>query len=178
MNFIEFLQLEGTMIKKEKGEHVFMQGERDRSLYFIQSGLLKAYYTSEAGKEFIKSFLLPDDIIGSLTSAYSEGTCSFSLLCLEPTSLIKIPFGKLQEYCMKDMEMANSMIELLLKFAMKKERREYEFLCLSAEERFCMLKSTAPTLIEKVTQNDLARYLGITPVGLSRIKKRTHKKTK
>ncbi|VAW33114.1 hypothetical protein MNBD_GAMMA01-231, partial [hydrothermal vent metagenome] len=27
--------------------------------------------------------------------------------------------------------------------------------------------------LEKVTQNDLARYLGITPVGLSRIKKRT-----
>jgi hypothetical protein len=27
--------------------------------------------------------------------------------------------------------------------------------------------------MEQVTQNDLAGYLGVTPVGLSRIKKRT-----
>ncbi len=50
MNFHELLQLEGVMTEKEKGEHVFMQGDSDKSLYFIQSGLLKAYYTSEDGK--------------------------------------------------------------------------------------------------------------------------------
>ena len=65
------------------------------------------------------------------------------------------------------------MIEQLLQFAMKKEKREFEFLCQSAEERFRMLAKNSPSLVEKVTQNDLARYLGITPVGLSRIKKRT-----
>jgi len=176
MNFYEFLQLEGITIEKEKGEHVFMQGDSDKSLYFIQAGLLKAYYTAEDGKESVKSFLLSNDIIGSLTSSYSEGVCSFSLLCLEPTTLIKISFEKLREYCKKDMGIANDMIELLLQFAMKKEKREYEFLCLSAEERFCMLEKNSPSLLEKVTQNDLARYLGITPVGLSRIKKRAHNK--
>lgn len=176
MSFHEFLQLEGVTIEKDKGEHVFMQGDSDKSLYFVQSGLLKAYYTSEDGKESVKSFLMPNDIIGSLTSAYSEGNCSFSLIGLEPTTLRKIPFEKIREYCKKDMEIANNMIELLLQFAMKKEKREYEFLCLSAEERFCMLANNSPALLKKVTQNDLARYLGITPVGLSRIKKRTHNK--
>ncbi|NOY72668.1 MAG: Crp/Fnr family transcriptional regulator [Gammaproteobacteria bacterium] len=173
MNFHELLQIEGVMIEKEKGEHVFMQGDSDKSLYVIQSGLLKAYYTSENGKESIKSFFLSSDIIGSLASSYLGGACSFSLLCLEPTILTKIPFKKLRDYCKKDVNMANEMIELLLRFAMKKEKREYEFLCLSAEERFYILENNSPSLLEKVTQNDLARYLGVTPVGLSRIKKRT-----
>jgi len=57
---------------------------------------------------------------------------------------------------------------------MKKEQGEFEFLCMSAEERFCRIAEVSPTLLEKVTQNDLSRYLGITPVGLSRIKKRAH----
>lgn len=177
MNFYELLQLEGVKVVKDKGEHIFMQGDADRSLYFVQSGLLKAYYTSEDGKESVKSFLLPNDIIGSLTSAYLNGSCSFNLICLEPATLKEIPFEILHEYSKNDLEVASDMIELLLHFAMKKEQREFEFLCMSAEERFCRIAEVSPMLIEKVTQNDLSRYLGITPVGLSRIKKRTHNKT-
>lgn len=85
-----------------------MQGDSDSSLYLVQSGLLKAYYTADNGKEFIKSFVLEKDVIGSLRSVYGNGKCSFSLLCLEPTELIKL--------------------------SIQKEKREYELLCLSAEE--------------------------------------------
>ena len=152
-----------------------MQGDDDQSLYHVSSGLLKAYYSSEDGKEFIKSFLLPGDLIGSLNSAVLQGGCSFSLVCLEPAKLIRIPLEVIQQHSRKDLMLANTMIELLIRFSMKKEKREYEFLCLSAEERFAQLLRSTPELVEKVTQNDLARYLGITPVGLSRIKKRVTK---
>ena len=172
MNFHELLQLEGVAVRKDAGEHIFMQGEVDESLYFIQSGLIKAYYTSEDGKESVKSFLLPNDIIGSLDAIYLDKYCSFSLICLKPAKLKKIPFKVILEYSKKDLEIANNIIDVLLNFAIKKEKREFEFLCLSAEERFCKLIETTPILINKVTQNDLARYLGVTPVGLSRIKKR------
>ena len=64
------------------------------------------------------------------------------------------------------------MINSLISLAIKKERREYEFLCLSAPERFALLKQRDPELVAKLTQNDIARYLGITPVALSRIKQR------
>lgn len=176
MDFHGLLKSKGVAIEKDKGKHVFMQGDLDRDLYFVQSGLLKAYYISEDGKEFIKSFIFPNEVIGSLTSLNSGEGCSFSLVCLEPTTLRKIPFEMLREYSKNDLEVANNMIQLLLSLAMKKEKREYEFLCLSAEKRFCNIVKTFPTILEKVTQNDLARYLGITPVGLSRIKNRTQNK--
>ncbi|TEW44073.1 Crp/Fnr family transcriptional regulator [Psychromonas algicola] len=172
MDFNTLFKNEGVTLNKEKGDHVFMQGEVDGSIYYIQSGLLKAYYTSEDGKESVKSFIATNDIIGSLSTALSEKNCSFSLICLEPTTLIKIPISRLIEHSKKDLEIANSMIDVLLNLSIKKEIREYEFLCLSAEERLNKLMQLQPQLIEKVTQNDLARYLGVTPVGLSRIKKR------
>ncbi len=172
MNFHDLMQLEAVSVSKEKGEHIFMQGDADRSLYLLQSGLLKAYYVSESGKESVKSFLLPNDIIGSLTSIYLKENCSFNLICLEPSTLKKMPFNILLDYSKKDLALANEMLELLLLFAMKKEKREYEFLCMSAEERFSRIAESSPVLLEKITQNDLSRYLGITPVGLSRIKKR------
>ncbi len=172
MNFHELLQNEGVTVVKNKGEHIFMQGDVDRSLYIVQTGLLKAYYTSENGKESVKSFILPNDIIGSLSSAYLKKSCSFSLICLESTTLKKIAFDTLHNYSKNNLQISIDMIELLLLFAMKKEKREFEFLCMSAEERFCSMVDVSPVLLEKVTQNDLARYLGVTPVGLSRIKKR------
>jgi len=174
MDFYKLLMQEGKTIEKARHEHVFMQGETNESLYLVQSGLLKAYYTSENGKESVKSFLLPQDLIGSLTSAYSEEGCSFSLICLEASFLVEIPFSTLYDYGKKHHEVANKMIELLLNLAMKKEKREFELLCLSAEERYCLLAESSPELLEKVTQNDIARYLGVTPVALSRIKNRAY----
>lgn len=178
MKFNELLQREGKRIEKDKAEHVFIQGDPDKSFYHVESGLLKAYYTSEGGKESIKSFLLPRDSVGSMTSAFSEEGCSFSLVCLRPSSLIMLPISTLLEYSKNDLELANAMIELLMHLAMKKEKREYEFLCLSSEERYSRLEESTPALLEKVTQNDLARYLGLTPVGLSRIKKRVHNRVR
>ncbi len=172
MELGQFIQKNGTISSYERHCHVFMQGDEDRSLYVVKQGLLKAYYLLEEGKETIKSFLFPGDIIGSMTAAYSAEQCSFSLICLQDSELIKIPFGKLYETIQSRPELALSVINLLLNFSMKKERREYELLCLSAEERYQLLLERSPKIAEFVTQNDIARYLGITPVALSRIKKR------
>jgi CRP-like cAMP-binding protein len=172
MNFQDLLMQKGDRFEKEKGEHVFMQGEPEKYFYYVQSGLLKAYYSSEEGKESIKSFILPTNIISSLSAVYSKKNCSFSLVCLEKSQLIKIPIDAIFQYCKKELDIANDVIDILLKFAMKKEVREFELLSLSAEDRYIQILESQPLIIEKVTQNDLAAYLGITPVGLSRIKKR------
>lgn len=172
MDILELVKLKGKPLDFKKGEHVFIQGESDTSMYFIQSGLLKAYYTTPDGKEFVKSFLMANDVIVSLSSAYKGEPCSFSLICLERAKLVEIPFSIIHELSQEHHQIANNMIEILLKFSIKKEKREFDFLCLSAEERYRQLEKESPLIIEKVTQNDLSRYLGITPVGLSRIKKR------
>ncbi|MFT5691508.1 MAG: CRP-like cAMP-binding protein [Oceanicoccus sp.] len=176
MNFFELIEREGKPVEKPKYGLVFRQGELDQSLYLLRSGLLKAFYTSPDGKEFIKSFIVPNDIIGSLVSARNGSGCSFSLICLEPSTLIRIPFSTIVTYSKTEPEIADAMMDVLLNFAMKKERREFEFLCLSAEQRFELLVEKDPVILEKVTQNDIAHYLGITPVALSRIRKRVREK--
>ncbi|MER2492991.1 Crp/Fnr family transcriptional regulator [Catenovulum sediminis] len=172
MDFNDLFKQSGIRVERQKGEHVFIQGDFDNSLYFIQSGLLMAYYTSKAGKESIKSFLLPNNIIASLAAIHCKNACSFSLICLDNSVLQKISFDQVSRYAKQDLQLSNCLVASLLDLAMKKERREYEFLCLSAEERYAEIKNTNPILLETVSQTKLASYLGITPVALSRIKKR------
>ena len=172
MQFSEFVQQQGKPVRFGAGEHVFRQGDEDRSVYVLQKGLLKAYYLSDEGKENIKSFIQPGELIGSLASAYLKEDCSFSVVCLEPSVATEIEFDTLYAATKEDQEMASAMVEHLLNFSMRKERREREFLTESAEERYHMLLDSSPELFDKVTQKDIARYLGITPVALSRIRKR------
>ena len=171
MRFHEFMQDRARPVDLAAGQHVFTQGDENKNLYFIRDGILKAYYTTEDGREAVKSLLFPGDIIGSL-AAIENGSCSFTLVCLERASLSAVPFAALLATTRDDHELAIDMIEALLRFARKKEKREFDFLCRSAEERYRELLRQAPDIFEKVTQNDIARYLGVTPVALSRIKKR------
>ncbi|MEZ9231384.1 Crp/Fnr family transcriptional regulator [Vibrio amylolyticus] len=172
MEFSKFINSEGQPIAKATGEHVFMQGENDDSLYLIKQGVVKAYYLTSDGQERVKSFLSNGDVIGSMSAAYQKQKTTFGLICLEPTEVLKFNFEQLYLQSQSNHQLAREIIDLLLAFAMKKEARERELLCLSAEQRYQDLIAKSPDLMEKVTQNDIARYLGVTPVGLSRIKHR------
>ncbi len=172
MNFSELLEKHGQPVMRSRGEYLFRQGEQDTAVYFIRSGLLKAYYLSEDGKENIKSFLLPGDAIGSLKGFFGEDGCSFNLVCLQDCALISLNFQVLYEESRKHLTLANEVVDFLIKFAMKKENREFELLCLAPEQRYIRILEQAPELVEKLPQIEIARFLGVTPVGLSRIKKR------
>ncbi len=177
MNISEFAAANGRLLTKDAGEHLFRQGDLDTALYVVKRGLLKAYYLSEHGKENIKSFIMPGEKIGSLAAGYRQENCTFSLICVEQSVLAAVEFSDLYEASRADVELSTAIVEFLLSFGIRKELREYELLCLSAEQRYTRLLADKPELLDHVTQNEIARYLGVTPVGLSRIKKRMNDRT-
>lgn len=172
MKLFEYVGKNGRDSIVEAGAHVFLQGEKDRSVYTVKSGLLKAYYTSEDGKENIKSFIMPGSQIGSLAANHAGEPSTFSLTAMRQSKLTAVNFTDLYEASQSDPELASEIVDFLLDFGIRKETREFELLCLSAEDRYKRLLERSPELLDLVTQNEIARYLGVTPVGLSRIKKR------
>lgn len=168
----ELLIAMGTKRHFPKGSLIQQQGQALGHLFCIQEGLVKAYYHTRHGKDFIKSFIGTGEVIGSMQALVAGKPCSFSVMALEPTSAIEINPAVLLNAVAQQPELAQWLNQLLLKLAMKKEVREFEFLCLSAEERYLRLLQEQENLLVRVTQQDIAQYLGITPVALSRIRKR------
>jgi CRP-like cAMP-binding protein len=72
----------------------------------------------------------------------------------------------------RDLAWSRMVRNALMIFAERKERRERQFLTMSAEARYRLLREEEPHLAARVPQKDLASYLGVTPVGLSRISRR------
>lgn len=162
----------GTSISLNKGEHLFRQGDDDTHLYILNSGILKAYYITYNGKESVKSFISEGGYIASLQSLLGAGGCSFNVVALEPCQAIKVAGSALTSLSHQNPEQLQTINTALLALAQKKEQREYEFLCLSAQERYLRFCDEQAPLLGRIAQHDIAKYLGITSVALSRIRKR------
>ena len=160
----------GKATRCSAGEYLFRQGDNNTYVYLVQSGLLKAYYITPDGKELIKSFIKEGEFIGSLIACHTAAPSTFSLCCLEDSFLLSIEYQELIDASKSNPDVAAFFNIGLINLAIKKERREHEFLCMSAPERYELFKERAPELQDRLTQNDIACYLGITPVTLSRIK--------
>lgn len=176
MGLEDKLKEAGELVEFKKGDIVFAQGKSDDYLYKVKKGCLKAYYITNSGKEYVKSFILENDYIASL-NAYRlpDVCCKYSLVSLEPSVLLRLKLSVIFDIIKQDPTVTISIFNILINILLKKEKREFEFLCLSAEERFTQIKKEMPGLLTRATQYDIAGYLGITPVALSRIKTRTSK---
>lgn len=170
--FQELVVQNGREVTVRSGEHLFSQGDYDSNVYFVKSGLLKAYYIRVDGKEHIKSFLSEGSIIGSMVALLDADPCTFSLVALEDGAVVSLPFVQLKEAANQDVGLANVLIDFLSAYGKRKERREFELLSLSPEERYSVLLEAMPDVTDRVKQADLAAYIGVTPQALSRIKRR------
>ncbi|MDH3975704.1 MAG: Crp/Fnr family transcriptional regulator [Deltaproteobacteria bacterium] len=159
-------------VRHAKGDVVFSQGDLISNLYILRSGLIKLVYYTWEGKELIKSFIQEGDLFGSLVSQLNRGGSTFSALCIEESCLQILPYSALESLVEESPEAQQFAINFFRELALKKETREYEFLCLSVEARYHKFMTDYPELTERIAQQDLARYLGITPIALSRIKHR------
>lgn len=157
------------------GSEFIRTGEPAPWIIFIRKGLIKLHYIDENGLERIKNFVTDSGIIASISALKSNGISTFSATTLSETEILRIPYLTLQELAQNHLGWSQLLINTLMNYAAQKEAREQSFLMQTAEQRFVSLKSENPDLIKTVSQKDLASYLGVTPVGLSRIKTRLNR---
>lgn len=160
-----------------KNSTVFCEGDVVPWLFVLQSGLIKLHYNDAQGNEKIKSFVAEGGIFASTTGLLTGGGVNFWATALEPSQVLRIPYETLKNLAAGHLQWSQFLIALLTNYSAQKERREHGFLMHSATERYLALISENPAIIARASQKDIASYLGITPVGLSRIKSRLNRKT-
>lgn len=168
----EQLQSLGKVKLAAKRSYLFRQGENTGSFFYVQEGLIKAFYETQDGKLYTKAFVKEGGFIASMRAVVHGEPSSFSSICLENSKILEIPRPALMRAIESDPHFVGVLNSILLKVASTKEQREYELLCLSAEERYMLFREREPDLLRRLSQEDIARYLGITPVSLCRIRKR------
>ena len=154
------------------GESLFLQGSLEPRLFWIKKGLVKLVFIQPDGKEFIKAFLAEDDLAGSLLSVVFGEPSPYSCYCLEACDIIAIPYKDLKAIAVKTPELRDVELQFMHQLTARKEDREFQFLCLTPEQRYVRFIEQYPHILKRISQAELARFLGVIPVALSRIKSR------
>ena len=153
-----------------KGATIFDQGE-ERNLIILQlSGLTKLAYQGADGSEWIKSLIVDAGLFG--TTAQDGEVSRFAAICIEPSRLVSLPGAWLRRAVGRDAGLAEQVAAFNRWLVVRKQAREEALLCLTAEQRYLALLREDAALLARLTQADIARYLRITPIAFSRIKRR------
>ncbi len=153
----------------KRGGSLFAAAQPMPHIFIVLNGLIKLHHDNAEGRERIKNFAAEGAIVASISALQTNGRASFSATALEPASLARIPYKALEHMADTHFAWGRLLRTVLMGYALQKEQREQGFLMQSAAVRYEALIRAQPNLAARVAQKDLAAYLGVTPVGLSRI---------
>ena len=162
-----------SKIKKiRKDECYIREGEKPKSFAYVFSGLFRYYYIDKNGNDFTKGFFFENSFITSYSALIQNRESYFSIEALEDSEIIEIDYEKWKTLFNQELVWYKFLLTLIEKGYCVKESREREFLLFDAEERYRSFLQTFPDQQKRIKQHFIASYLGITPVALSRIRKK------
>lgn len=140
--------------------------------YFLQKGCARLYYIKESGDEVTGFFFTEHMFLGSLESVLSGKPSKQVLETLEPSELWGLQYDKLLHLFDRIPQLNIFFRKLLAERFINAQQVVASFILLNPEERYIRMLKQNPGILNRVPQHKLASYLGITPVSLSRIRKR------
>lgn len=150
--------------------HVLLnQGESPTHGYFLLDGVCHACYLTAEGKQYSKEFYWDQDVLLGFESLLSEQPSPFLLETLSASRLLALPLRLFRTWRDEGEPLFTRLLERQLLF---KEQKERFMLMHTPEERYRLFSSSFPALMSRVTDYQIASYLGINPSSLSRLKQR------
>jgi len=148
------------------------QGEISDAVYFVQAGILRYYLTTVNGSEINKSIRIAPCIVGSTVALVTGQPSALNISCFTETNALKISWKAFQQ----QMDYSHSLehfyrrgIETLF---IEREQRELSLLMDTAQQRYLHFVERYAAVLDQIPLYHVASYIGITPVALSRIRKR------
>ncbi|MFT6138021.1 MAG: CRP-like cAMP-binding protein [Ulvibacter sp.] len=169
--------LRNTVDKKiyNKNDLVFSEGNISDEIYFVTKGCVRLYYNVD-GTDKTAFFYTEGQFICAGESFTFNVPASENYQAVEETEIYIFTKSKI-EVLLKEVP----KFEIIARIATENElitcqRVIASFVTKSAEERYIDLLNTQRELFQRVPQQYIASFLGVSPETLSRIKTRVFKK--
>lgn len=167
----ELLPYPVSRVAFSKGDIITRYDEVEKAVYFLNSGILEMTIKSYMTEKVI-DFFFSGDMFTSLTSFLTQCPSDVQIKALTGCETEMITRHDLDKAYAKSPE-ANKLGRILTEYAyIKKAQREKDFLSKTAEERYAAMFTTHAQYLSQIPVNKIAKYLGIHPESLSRIRKK------
>jgi len=151
-------------------------GAAPTHVWYLRSGLVRVFSLDRDGAEFNHDFIGDGGwVLGRIVLRDDEVCCAdraIGAAALQPSVVVRVPVADLSRWRATEPTIATYFLDALMQLAGTRYGREADLVQRSAEERYRELVAKKPRLLETVPLREIASWLGITPIALSRIRKR------
>ncbi len=168
----------------QKSQHLYREGDEFQSVYAVRSGTLKAYKTTDDGREQVTGFYFPGEILGM--DGISNNTHASSAKALETAAICEIPFSSLEKLSSLMPNLQRHFFQLMSREITEDQQLITLLSKNSADERVASLmlsistrnarrKLSATQFRLPMSRVDIGNYLGLTVETVSRVFSRMQK---
>lgn len=155
-----------------KGDHLVRAQQVQTHSFHIVRGVVRLYYTDADGREHNKGLAAEGRVVGSAASKLFGVPAGFDIQALEQVDALAISFADADALLQRHPAWERLRRLALERLFLEKEQREMEFLLCDAATRYQRFLAREGALAPRVPLRHIASYLGMTPVALSRIRRR------
>lgn len=169
---LDLLNQNFQRVEIRKKDYIIHDGDKERYLYFIESGILRYWILDTHLQEITFNFSFAGEFANSYYSFCKDTKSEFDIQALTDCVIWRINRDIIFEMFKTSLEI-NMLARVVMETIFtKKIQREIELLKYTIEERYNLLITRDKNMLKDIPLKYLASYLGATPQSLSRIRKK------
>jgi CRP/FNR family transcriptional regulator len=168
----------------QKNNHLYREGDNFQSVFAVRSGSVKAYRTTDDGREQVTGFYFPGEILGM--DGISNNAHASSAKALETASVCEIPFTSLEKLSASMPLLQRHFFQLMSREITEDQQLitllskssadgRIAAMLLSVSMRNARRKLSATQFRLSMSRVDIGNYLGLTVETVSRVFSRLQK---
>ena len=158
-----------------KRQYLLQEGDICTQFYFVVKGCLRMYKIDDKGTTHILQFATENYWINDLGSFHDVRPSELAIDALEDTVVLQISRDELIALYLQAPKFDRIFRVLLENSFVRLQNRLLQNISSTAEDRYRSFLELYPHLLNRLSQVQMAAYLGITPEFLSRLRNKRSK---
>lgn len=150
---------------------LLQEGEICNFEAFIMKGCIRVFYCDEDGAETNLSFAIEGSWVSDLQSFSAQTPSSMFIETLEDSELLGLDYRAKTELLDRIPRFERFFRLLLQQSLITLQTRWHASVAHTAEQRYTSFLDRYPTLAPRLTQTQIARFIGVSPEFLSKMRR-------
>lgn len=156
--------------KHLKGDTFIVRDKLDSNEYFVVDGVCRSYLITPEGEDVTISFYPSSTVLAPYIIRSKNGISNMYFQASTDIELISFDAGAFEKLMIENLEIRNFGNAVLKNELEAKVRKEIGLTSLTATERLLQFREDFHMLENLVPHAEIASYLGITTISLSRLR--------
>jgi CRP-like cAMP-binding protein len=155
----------------EKGDVFIGRGKKNNKEYFVYEGICRSFLLSPEGEEITISYFLEGSVLSPNKTRTANQISHLNFQALTKLTVASLNADKFEQLMINHIDIREFGNMLLQNELLAKVEKEIALASLNGRERLILFREKYHFLENLISHVDIASYLGITNISLSRLRR-------